>query len=101
MTFYLMKVGLPLRKAIGTATGVILSLSMGAVLGFGITSVLSHNWRWGYMDSYAVLVMSLCSIPTSKREVKIAEFIPTAHLRKVFGLLMVGLAIKTAITTVL
>ena len=101
MTFYLMKVGLPLRRAIGTATGVILPISVGAVLGFGITSGIPHDWRWGYIDLYALLVMSACSIPASKVGVRLAGLIPTDRLRKAFGLLMVGLAIKTAAAMVL
>jgi uncharacterized membrane protein YfcA len=99
MTFYLMKVGLPLRKAIGTATGVILPISLGAVMGFGITSGMPHDWRWGYIDLYALLLMSLCSIPASKIGVKLAGLISTTYLRKAFGLLMVGLAIKTAVVS--
>ena len=101
MTFYLLKVGLPLRRAIGTATGVILPISVGSVLGFGITSGAPHDWRWGYIDLYALLVMSLCSIPASKLGVRLAGCISTAHLRKAFGLLMVGLAIKTAAVIIL
>lgn len=101
MTFYLMKVGLPLRRAIGTATGVILPISVGAVLGFGITSGAPHDWRWGYIDLYTLLVMSLCSVPASKLGVRLAGLISTAHLRKAFGLLMVGLAIKTAAVMIL
>ena len=62
MTFYLMKVGLPLRKAIGTATGVILPISIGAVLGFGFTSGVPHDWRWGYIDLYALLLVSLGAV---------------------------------------
>lgn len=101
ITFYLMKVGLPLRRAIGTATGVILPISVGAVLGFGITSGFPHDWRWGYVDLYALLIMSACSIPVSKLGVRLAGIIPTERLRKAFGLFMVGLAIKTAAAMVL
>jgi len=56
MTFCLVKVGLPLRKAICIATGVVLPISLGAVMFFGITSGLPHDWRWGYVDLYALLV---------------------------------------------
>lgn len=101
MTFYLMKVGLPLRSAIGTATGVILPISVGAVLGFGITSGAPHEWHWGYIDLCALLVMSLCSIPASKLGVRLAGLISIVRLRKAFGLLMVGLAIKTAAVMIL
>lgn len=99
-TFYLLKVGLPLRKAIGTATGIILPISLGAVMGFGLSSGMPHDWRWGYIDLYALLLMSLCSIPCSKIGVKLATLISISYLRKAFGLLMIGLAIKTAIATV-
>ena len=95
MTFYLTKVGLPLRAAIGTATGVILPISVGAIIGFGITAGSPHAWRWGYIDLYALLIMSVCSIVASKLGVKASAALPTAQLRKVFGLFMFGLAIKT------
>ncbi|WP_255536889.1 hypothetical protein [Polynucleobacter sp. 86C-FISCH] len=43
----------------------------------------------------------MCSIPASKLGVRLAGLISTTHLRKAFGLLMVGLAIKTAVVMVL
>jgi uncharacterized membrane protein YfcA len=43
----------------------------------------------------------LCSIPASKLGVFLAGLIPVDRLRKAFGLLMVGLAIKTAAVMVL
>lgn len=95
ITFYLTKVGLPLRTAIGTATGVILPVSIGAIIGFGITAGTPHDWRWGYIDLYALLIMSACSIMASKLGVKASAALPTPQLRKAFGLFMFGLAIKT------
>ena len=95
ITFYLINVGLPLRVAIGTATGVILPTSVGAILGFGITAGWPHDWHWGYIDLYALLVMSVCSIVASKLGVKAAAALPVSQLRKAFGLFMLGLALKT------
>lgn len=95
LTFYLTKVGLPLRTAIGTATGVILPISVGAILGFGVSAGSPHDWRWGYIDLYALLIMSVCSILASRLGVRVSAMLPTAQLRKVFGLFMFGLAIKT------
>lgn len=98
ITFYLSHVGLSLRKAIGTATGVILPISLGAIIGFGITAGSPHDWRWGYIDLYALLTMSVCSIIASKFGVKTATLLSTPLLRKAFGVFMVGLAIKTIYT---
>ena len=98
ITFYLTNVGLPLRKAIGTATGVILPISGGAIIGFGITAGWPHDWRWGYIDLYALLIMSMCSIVASKLGVKAASALPTPQLRKVFGVFMFALAVKTLFT---
>lgn len=95
VTFYLTNVGLPIRKAIGTATGVILPISLGAIIGFGVTAGSPHDWRWGYIDLYALLVMSVCSVVASKLGVKAAAVLSTPILRKLFGLFMVGLASKT------
>jgi uncharacterized membrane protein YfcA len=98
VTFYLTHVGLSLRKAIGTATGVILPISLGAIIGFGVTAGSPHDWRWGYIDLYALLTMSMCSIVASKLGVKVAAIMPTSLLRKIFGIFMVGLAVKTMYT---
>ncbi len=95
ITFYLTHVGLPLKKAIGTATGVILPISTGAIIGFGITAGRPHDWRWGYIDLYALLVMSICSVIASRLGVKAAAALPTPQLRKAFGVFMVGLSVKT------
>jgi len=101
VTFYLCNVGLSLRKAIGTATGVILPISLGAIVGFGVTAGSPHDWRWGYIDLYAMLVMSICSVVASKLGVKAAALMPTPLLRKVFGVFMVGLAAKTVYSVLL
>jgi len=100
VTFYLTKVGLPIRKAIGTATGVILPISLGAIIGFGVTAGSPHDWRWGYVDLYALLVMGICSVLASKLGVKAAAVLPTPILRKLFGVFMVGLASKTVYSLV-
>lgn len=100
VTFYLTKVGLPIRKAIGTATGVILPISLGAIIGFGVTAGAPHAWRWGYIDLYALVVMSICSVVASKLGVKAAAVLPTPILRKLFGVFMVGLASKTVYSLV-
>ena len=98
ITFYLTHVGLSLRKAIGTATGVILPISVGAMIGFGITAGLPHHWRWGYIDLHALLIISICSVIASKLGVRTAASLPTLHLRKLFGVFMLALAIKTIFT---
>jgi uncharacterized membrane protein YfcA len=95
ITFYLINVGLPLRVAIGTATGVILPTSIGAIMGFGVTAGWPHHWRWGYIDLYALLIMSICSIVAAKLGVKAASALPVSQLRKAFGIFMLGLALKT------
>lgn len=97
ITFYLTHIGLPLKKAIGTATGVILPISIGAIIGFGITAGRPHDWRWGYIDLYALLIMSICSVIASRLGVKTAAALPTAKLRIAFGIFMVCLSIKTIV----
>ncbi|MBC7857775.1 MAG: sulfite exporter TauE/SafE family protein [Burkholderiaceae bacterium] len=101
VTFYLCNVGLSLRKAIGTATGVILPISLGAIIGFGVTAGSPHDWRWGYIDLHALLVMGSCSVVASKLGVKAAAVLPTPALRKIFGVFMMGLAVKTVYTVLL
>ena len=98
VTFYLTHVGLSLRKAIGTATGVILPISLGTIIGFGVTAGSPHDWRWGYIDLHALLAMSICSIIASKLGVKVAALLPTPILRKIFGIFMATLAVKTLFT---
>jgi len=98
VTFYLTHVGLPLRRAIGTATGVILPISVGTIIGFGVTAGWPHGWRWGYIDLHALLVMSSCSIVASKLGVWAAAALPTQQLRKAFGIFMVALSVKTVVT---
>ena len=95
ITFYLTKIGIPLRTAIGTATGVILPTSLGAIIGFGLTAGMPHDWRWGYIDLHALLALSICSILASKLGVKTAAWLPITGLRKGFGMFMFILAGKT------
>lgn len=97
ITFYLTNVGLPLKKAIGTATGVILPISLGAILGFGVTAGAPHDWRWGYIDLHALLVLSICAVIASRLGVCAAASLPVASLRTIFGVFMLSLSIKTVI----
>ncbi|MFC0127537.1 sulfite exporter TauE/SafE family protein [Ralstonia solanacearum] len=99
VTFYLTKAGLSLRSAIGTATGVILPISVGAILGFGLTAGAPDDWRWGYIDLRALLALSVCSVVASKLGVKTAVCLPVAVLRKGFGFFMFVLAGKTLLGT--
>lgn len=101
VTFYLTKIGLSLRAAIGTATGIILPISVGAIIGFGLTAGMPHDWRWGYIDLRALLALSACSIIASKLGVKTAARLPVSVLRKGFGIFMFVLAGKTLLATVL
>lgn len=98
VSFYLLMVGLPLRLAIGTTTGVILPIALGAIIGFGITAGVPHDWRWGYIDLHALLIMGLCSVIASKLGVRAAAAMPTPLLRKIFGVFMIALAFKTSIS---
>ncbi|MDF3822643.1 sulfite exporter TauE/SafE family protein [Leptospira sp. 96542] len=97
ITFYVTKVGVPLKKAIGTATGVILPISVGAIIGFGLTAGTPHGWRWGYIDLAALLPLAACSLFASKLGVRAAHALPTSVLRKCFGLFMFLLAGKTLV----
>lgn len=98
VTFYLSSVGLPLKKAIGTSTGVILPISVGAIIGFGITAGWPHDWRWGYIDLYALPILGAFAIVFSRLGVKTASVLPTQYLRKFFGVFMLVLAAKTILT---
>ena len=99
VTFYLTKLGLSLRTAIGTATGVLLPTSVGAIVGFGLTAGMPHDWRWGYIDLRALVALSVCSVIASKLGVKAAARMPIALLRKGFGFFMFALAGKTLLAT--
>ncbi|MEQ9106105.1 MAG: sulfite exporter TauE/SafE family protein [Limnobacter sp.] len=98
VTFYLSSVGLPLKKAIGTSTGVILPISVGAIVGFGITAGWPHDWRWGYIDLYALPILGAFAIVFSRFGVKAASVLPTQYLRRFFGAFMLALAAKTLLT---
>jgi uncharacterized membrane protein YfcA len=97
ITFYLTSVGLPLKKAIGTATGVILPISLGAILGFGVTAGAPHDWRWGYIDLHALPVLSICAVIASRLGVRAAAAIAVARLRFIFGMFMLALSVRTLI----
>ncbi len=78
---------------------MILPISVGAILGFGLTAGSPHDWRWGYIDLRALLALSVCSIVASKLGVKTAAWLPVAVLRKGFGFFMFVLAGKTLLGT--
>jgi uncharacterized protein len=101
MTIYLTRVGIPLRKAIGTSTGLILPISLGTIIGFGVIAGLPHDWRWGYIDLYALLVLSPCAVVAAKLGVLVAIFLPINQLRKIFGFLMCLLAGKVLLDVIL
>lgn len=87
----------PLPKAIGTSAAVGLPIALSGALGYamnaqGVSNLPTHTI--GYIYWPAVIAMALMSFLTAPLGAAMAHKLPVAMLKKLFGLLLLALAVQ-------
>lgn len=98
---FLVWCNISLPIAIGTSAAVGLPIALAgttgyAVNGWGITDLPAHTF--GYIFWPAVLAMAAMSFITAPLGAKLAHRLPIALLKKLFSLLLIGLAVQMLVT---
>ncbi|WP_448211739.1 sulfite exporter TauE/SafE family protein [Colwellia sp. MEBiC06753] len=94
---YLSSKAIPLKKAIGTSAAVGFPIAVSGTLGY-----LINGWQvdyqqlgvFGFIYMPAVIIIALVSFFTAPIGAKLAHALPVAILKKIFAVLLVGLAAK-------
>ena len=81
---YLLVLGLSIRTAAGTSLLVVAALTI---------PTLAVHWALGHIDWPAALAFAVGSVPTSWVMSRQAQRIPTQHLQRAFGVLLVAFSI--------
>jgi len=96
---FMMYCNVPLKTAIGTSAAVSLVVSLAGTVGF-IAAGLSERglppWSVGYVYIPALIGISLTSIFLAPVGARTAHRMPVGILKKIFALLLLGLAAKLA-----
>jgi uncharacterized membrane protein YfcA len=86
-----------IKKAIGTSAAIGLPISLAGTIGYiinGLSIESNEPYTMGYVNLPAVALISLSSFFLAPVGAKFAHRLPTTVLKKVFGVLLVGLSIK-------
>ncbi len=85
------------RRAVATSSACGLPIAFGGAIGFivaGWGDAGLPQWALGYVYPPALLGVTLASVPFAPLGARLAHTLPTASLKKVFALLLVGLGVK-------
>jgi len=94
---FLIWCNMPIRHAIGTAAAIGFPIAVGGTLGYVLTGMVIPNLpahSFGYVHLPAMLGGALASVITAPIGAKIAHRTNVALLRKLFAVLLLGLATK-------
>lgn len=91
------KIGLSIKKSIGTAAFCGLFLTIFASVGFILNGLKQTEdlppYSFGYIHIPTVLLISLISVPMTKMGVKIMTRLPDRHLKQSFAIFLITLSI--------
>lgn len=93
--------GLELRQAVGTSAACGLPIALAGAIGFALAGwgrAELPAFSTGFVYWPAVGVMLLASIPAAPRGVQLAQLLPVAWLKRLFGLLLLAIALRLAIS---
>lgn len=93
--------GVDIRKAIGTSAALGFAISTAGTLGYVINGSLnaSHTAHTlGYIYLPAILLVAVPSFFTAPLGAKLTQRLPIALLKKIFGVLLMLLSLKMALT---
>jgi uncharacterized membrane protein YfcA len=94
---FLIWCNVPLRHAIGTASAIGFPIAVGGTIGYIITGLHAANLpapTLGYVYLPAMLSCAIVSVITAPLGAKTAHRTNVAMLRKLFAVMLIGLAIK-------
>lgn len=97
---FLHRHGVELRAAVGTSAACGLPIALAGALGFAVAGwgrTELPPWSSGFIVWPAVLVMLLGSMPMAPLGAKLAHQLPVALLRRLFGGLLVMMALHLAL----
>ncbi|MES2499932.1 MAG: sulfite exporter TauE/SafE family protein [Pseudomonadota bacterium] len=108
---YLAWRGIDIRKAIGTSAALGFAISIAGTLGYLINGTLNSNtantiatnasttqYTLGYIYFPAVLLVAIPSFFTAPLGAKLTQRLPVQILKKIFGVLLMILSLKMAIS---
>ncbi|MGX7012944.1 sulfite exporter TauE/SafE family protein [Vagococcus silagei] len=96
---FLNKIGLPMKKAIGTASFCGVFLTLFATVGFIVSGLSQPNlpsYSLGYIHLPTVSILSLFSIPMSKVGVNIMSKLSERKLKQSFAIFLIVLSLYMA-----
>jgi uncharacterized membrane protein YfcA len=94
---FLIWCNVPLRRAIGTASAIGFPIAVGGTIGYiltGLHATCLPASSLGYVYLPAMLGCAIVSIITAPIGAKMAHSVNVAVLRKLFAVLLIGLAAK-------
>ncbi|HEX5337760.1 MAG TPA: sulfite exporter TauE/SafE family protein, partial [Gallionella sp.] len=94
---FLIWCNVPIRRAIGTASAIGFPIAVGGTIGYILTGLHAANLpapNLGYVYLPAMLGCALVSIITAPLGAKTAHRTNVAMLRKLFAVMLIGLAVK-------
>lgn len=100
---YLMSQNFDMKRAIGTSAAIGFPIAISGTLGYMINGYSQsdlENLIVGYVYLPAVLIIAIMSFITAPLGVKVSVSIPVGRLKKIFGLLIVGLSVKMLLSVV-
>ncbi len=86
-----------IKKAIGTSAALGFPIALAGTVGYvynGVASGFSMPYTWGFVYLPAVLFVSITSFFTAPLGAKLTQRLPVKTLKKVFGVLLIGLSLK-------
>jgi uncharacterized membrane protein YfcA len=94
---FLIWCNIPLRRAIGTASAIGFPIAVGGTIGYILTGMYATGLpasSLGYVYLPALISCALASVITAPIGAKMAHSVNVAVLRKLFAVLLIGLAAK-------
>lgn len=98
---YLTWRGIGIRDAIGTSAALGFYISIAGTLGYlfnGILNTTTTEHVWGYLSLPAVMLVSIPSYFSAPLGAKLTQRLPIQKLKKIFGVLLMILSFKVAIS---
>lgn len=98
---YLTWRGIDIRSAIGTSAALGFYISIAGTLGYlinGMLNTTATEHTWGYIYLPAVLLVAIPSYFTAPLGAKLTQRLPIQILKKIFGVLLMILSLKMALS---
>jgi len=97
---YLVRRGLPIAQAVGTSSTCTLPIALAGTMGVilaGANEAALPAGSWGYLYLPAVFMVAVASVLTAPLGVHLAHKLSAEHLRRIFGVLLIFVAVRLII----